>query len=85
MTDSQQQAWQETLKKLGDESISPDTMDKYLSQVLDAKTSYFALNAAQQNGTYPLLFEDARDIYVDDTLKEDVHVILYDGQTAGNY
>lgn len=80
MTDAQQQAWQETLKKLGDESISPDTMDKYLSQVLDAKTSYFTLNAAQQNGTYPLLFEDARDVYVDDTLKEDVHVILYEGQ-----
>ncbi|MGY4794302.1 RNA polymerase II [Lysinibacillus fusiformis] len=80
MTDSQQQAWQETLKKLGDESISPDTLDKYLSQVLDAKTSYFALNAAQQNGTYPLLFEDPRDVYVDDMLKEDVHVILYEGQ-----
>lgn len=80
MTDSQQQAWQETLKKLGDESISPDTLDKYLSQVLDAKTSYFALNAAQPNGTYPLLFEDPRDVYVDDMLKEDVHVILYEGQ-----
>ncbi|WP_312506814.1 RNA polymerase II [Lysinibacillus sp.] len=81
MTDNQQQAWQETLKKLGDESISPDTLDTYLSQVLDAKTSYFTLNAQQKNGIYPLLFEDARDVYVNDVLKEDVRVIRYEGQT----
>ncbi len=81
MTDNQQQTWQETLKKLGDESISPDTLDKYLSQVLDAKTSYFTLNAQQKNGVYPLLFEDARDVYVNDVLKEDVRVIRYEGQT----
>jgi hypothetical protein len=80
MTDSQQQAWQEKLKNLGEEPLSPDTLDKYLSQALDAKTSYFTLNAAQKDGTYPLLFEDARDVYVDDVLKEDVHVILYEGQ-----
>jgi len=80
MTDSQQQSWQDKLKKLGDDPISPNTMDEYLSQVLDAKTSYFTLNAAQKNGTYPLLFEDSRDVYVNDVLKEDVHVILYEGQ-----
>ncbi|XRD25828.1 RNA polymerase II [Lysinibacillus fusiformis] len=80
MTDSQQQAWQDKLKKLGDDPLSPKTMDKYLSQVLDAQTSYFTLNAAQKEGTYPLLFEDSRDVYVNDVLKEDVHVILYEGQ-----
>ncbi|WP_342550822.1 RNA polymerase II [Lysinibacillus sp. FSL M8-0216] len=80
MTDSQQQAWQDKLKKLGDDPLSPKTMDEYLSQVLDAKTSYFTLNAAQKDGTYPLLFEDSRDVYVNDVLKEDVHVILYEGQ-----
>lgn len=80
MTDSQQQSWQDKLKKLGDDPISPNTMDEYLSQVLDAKTSYFTLNAALKNGTYPLLFEDSRDVYVNDVLKEDVHVILYEGQ-----
>lgn len=80
MTDSQQQAWQDKLKKLGDDPLSPKTMDEYLSQVLDAQTSYFTLNAAQKEGTYPLLFEDSRDVYVNDVLKEDVHVILYEGQ-----
>ncbi|KOY82565.1 RNA polymerase II [Lysinibacillus macroides] len=82
MTASQQQAWQDTLKNMGDEPITLATMDQHLSQVLgtDVKTSYFTLNAAQEQGTYPLLFEDARSVYVDGTQREDVHVILYEGQ-----
>ncbi|WP_341301831.1 RNA polymerase II [Lysinibacillus sp. FSL H8-0500] len=83
MTASQQQAWQDALKNMGDEPITLATMDQHLSQVLgtDVKTSYFTLNAAQEQGTYPLLFEDARSVYVDGTQREDVHVILYEGQT----
>lgn len=80
MTADQEAAWQEALNELGEEPISPDTMDKLLSEVLEAKTSYFKLNAAQENGTYPLLFEDERSVYVNDVLKEDVHVILHEGQ-----
>lgn len=79
MTASQQLAWQEAMDNLGQESISPETMDKLLSTVLNGKTSYFQLNAAQ-DGTYPLLMEDERSIYVDGIHKKDVHVILYEGQ-----
>ncbi|MFY0517009.1 RNA polymerase II [Lysinibacillus sp. UGB7] len=81
MTANQESAWQKALDTLGEESISPTTMDELLSDVLDAKTSYFKLNAAQENGTYPLLFEDDRSVYVDDTIKQDVQVIFYEGQT----
>ncbi|MGN4126335.1 RNA polymerase II [Lysinibacillus sphaericus] len=81
MTANQELAWQKALDTLGEEPISPTTMDELLSDILDAKTSYFKLNAAQENGTYPLLFEDDRSVYVDDTIKQDVQVIFYEGQT----
>jgi len=80
MTESQQLAWQEAMDNLGTESISPASMDTLLSTVLNAKTSYFQLNAAQENGIYPLLLEDERTVYVDGLHKKDVHVILYEGQ-----
>lgn len=80
MTESQQVAWQEAMDNLGEETISPATMDTLLSTVLNAKTSYFQLNATQENGTYPLLLEDERSVYVDGIHKKDVHVILYEGQ-----
>ncbi|MFE3576296.1 RNA polymerase II, partial [Lysinibacillus sp. NPDC059133] len=80
MTANQESAWQEALDKLGEEQISPASMDDLLSKVLDAKTSYFKLNAAQENGTYPLLFEDDRNVYVNDALRDDVQVILNEGQ-----
>jgi len=80
MTESQQLAWQEAMDNLGTESISPASMDTLLSTVLNAKTSYFQLNAAQENGVYPLLLEDERTVYVDGLHKKDVHVILYEGQ-----
>lgn len=80
MTESQQLAWQEAVDNLGAETISPASMDTLLSTVLNAKTSYFQLNAAQENGTYPLLLEDERSVYVDGLHKKDVHVILYEGQ-----
>lgn len=80
MTADQESAWQESLDKLGEEPISPALMDDLLSKVLNAKTSYFKLNAAQVNGTYPLLFEDDRNVYVNDVLRKDVHVILSEGQ-----
>jgi len=80
MTESQQLAWQEAMDNLGAETISPASMDTLLSAVLNAKTSYFQLNAAQENGIYPLLLEDERSVYVDGLHKKDVHVILYEGQ-----
>ncbi|WP_409368236.1 RNA polymerase II [Lysinibacillus sp. 38-6] len=80
MTESQQLAWQEAMDNLGAETISPATMDTLLSTVLNAKTSYFQLNATQEKGTYPLLLEDERSVYVDGLHKKDVHVILYEGQ-----
>ncbi|MGE7090025.1 RNA polymerase II [Lysinibacillus sp. NPDC048646] len=81
MTANQELAWQEAIKTFGEDPISPTTMDNLLSDVLDAKTSYFQLNAAQENSTYPLLFEDDRSVYVDGLIKKDVDVIFYEGQT----
>ncbi|AVK83040.1 RNA polymerase II [Lysinibacillus sp. B2A1] len=81
MTTDQESAWQEAMNKLGEEPISPASMDDLLSAVLGAKTSYFKLNTEQKNGTYPLYFEDERDIYVNDTLKKDVQFISYEGQS----
>ena len=81
MTTDQEAAWQEAMNKLGEEPITPASMDDLLTAVLGAKTSYFKLNTEQKNGTYPLFFEDDRDIYVNDTLKKDVQFIHYEGQS----
>ncbi len=42
MTTTQDAAWQEALNKLGEEPISPASMDDLLSEVLNAKTSYLS-------------------------------------------
>ena len=81
MTTDQEAAWQEAMNKLGEEPITPASMDDLLTGVLGAKTSYFKLNTEQKNGTYPLFFEDDRDIYVNDALKKDVQFIHYEGQS----
>lgn len=81
MTTDQEAAWQEAMNKLGEEPITPASMDDLLTVVLGAKTSYFKLNTEQKNGTYPLFFEDDRDIYVNDALKKDVQFIHYEGQS----
>ncbi|CAM5448320.1 RNA polymerase II OS=Lysinibacillus sphaericus OX=1421 GN=LS41612_18475 PE=4 SV=1 [Lysinibacillus sphaericus] len=44
MTSDQQVAWKDAMHNLGQEPISPVSMDKLLSTVLNAKTSYFQLN-----------------------------------------
>lgn len=81
MSDDQERAWQDAVKSLGEEPISPAKMDELLSEVLAKKTSYFELNVAYEDGVYPLLFEDGRSVYVDEIVKEDVKIILYEGQT----
>ncbi|KOS69592.1 RNA polymerase II [Lysinibacillus contaminans] len=81
MSDDQERAWQEAVKSLGEEPISPAKMDELLSEVLAMKTSYFELNVANENSVYPLLFEDGRSVYIDEIIKEDVNIILYEGQT----
>ena len=81
MTTDQEAAWQEAMNKLGEQPITPASMDDLLTAVLGAKTSYFKLNTEQKSGTYPLFFEDDRDIYVNDALKKDVQFIHYEGQS----
>ncbi|GLC87573.1 RNA polymerase II [Lysinibacillus piscis] len=80
MTSTQKVAWQEALEKLEETTVSPESMDALLSEVLGHKTSYFQLNTTQESGTYPLLFEDERNVYVNDIIQKDVHVISYEGQ-----
>lgn len=80
MSNDQERAWQEAVEGLGEESISPTKMDELLTKVLGAETSYFALNAKHEKGVYPLLFEDGRSVYIDEIIKEDVDIILYEGQ-----
>ncbi len=56
MTTDQEAAWQEAMNKLGEQPITPASMDDLLTAVLGAKTSYFKLNTEQKSGTYPLFF-----------------------------
>lgn len=68
------------LKGLEDQKITPEVVDAEISAVLGASTAYVTMNAQTEKGTFPFLFNDPREIYVDVNKNEDVQVILKDGQ-----
>ncbi|MER2105454.1 MAG: RNA polymerase II [Solibacillus sp.] len=79
MSDSQLADWTARLKALEGQKITPEVLDAEVSAVLGASTAYITMNA-QTKGTFPFLFNDPREIYVDVTKNEEVQVILKDGQ-----
>ena len=54
-------------------------LDAEISAVLGASTAYLTMNT-QSKESFPFLFNDPRDIYVDTNKNETVQVILKDGQ-----
>lgn len=78
MTDSQRTHWVNELNSLKGKEISAVLLDETLSKVLGNHTQYFSSNEST-DGIYPLLYNDIRDLYVNNHLKDDVNVIFKEG------
>lgn len=80
MSKSQLEAWNVGLENLKGKKVNAKVLDNLLSKVFNKDTEYFSLNESI-DGVFPFVFNDAREMYVNDKLVEDVFVILKDGLT----
>jgi len=78
MSEAQMASWIEKLDDLKGKKISAKQLDDLLSQVLGNDTEYFTMNA-QTEQVFPFLFNDKRKVFVQDEFREDVKVVLKDG------
>lgn len=76
----QREDWKFGLDELKGEKIDSNILDDLLSQTLNNKTSYFKLNETSGSTVVPLLFEEERDLYLNDKKLSDVKIILRDGE-----
>src|SRR5690606_35282007 len=79
LTDAQLTDWQERLQALQGKNISGEMLDKELSEVLGASTKYISMNA-QSEKSYPFLYNDPRNLYVNSEKQPAVQVVLKDGE-----
>lgn len=79
LTDVQLTDWRERLGALEGKKISGELLDKELSEVLGASTKYISMNA-QSEKSYPFLYNDPRNLYVNSEKQPAVQVVLKDGE-----
>ncbi|MBQ0137995.1 MAG: hypothetical protein KBT36_01755 [Kurthia sp.] len=77
---AQSASWNDGLSALKGKKIDAGILDQLLSKTLNNKTSYFKMNEASGNKVVPLLFEEKRDLYLNDEKLTDVKIILKDGE-----
>lgn len=76
----QKNAWKTGLSELEGKAVDSSILDKLLSQTLDSKTSFFQMNEANKKEVVPLIFEETRELYINDQKIDDVKIILKDGE-----
>ncbi|AWE06560.1 RNA polymerase II [Lysinibacillus sp. 2017] len=79
MTEEQLADWNAHLKDLENKKISAQVLDEQLSAVLGASTKYVTMSARSKT-SYPFLYNDPREIYVDLHKQSDIQVVLKDGE-----
>ena len=79
MTDAQLEEWKERLNALKGEVIDAKVLDEQLSAVLDASTNFITMSARSKT-SYPFLYNDRREVYVNTHKQGDIQVILKDGE-----
>ena len=79
MTDEQLVNWNERLQALEGQKMNAQVLDEQLSEILGASTKYVTMNV-QVEDSYPFLFNDPRDIYLDLHKQEAIQVVLKDGE-----
>lgn len=72
--------WKQGIDDLEGQTIDSSKLDDLLSETLNEKTSYFKLNEASGSKIVPLLFEEKRDLYLDEQKLSDVKIILRGGE-----
>lgn len=77
---NQSTEWHEGLTALKGEKVDASILDQLLSKTLNNKTSYFKMNETSGNKVVPLLFEETRELYLNDEKLTDVKIILKDGE-----
>ncbi|MBK3495444.1 hypothetical protein JFL43_11395 [Viridibacillus sp. YIM B01967] len=80
MSNEQSKVWKKGLIKQKGETISPKSLDQLLSETIDLKTSFFEMNDNDNQEVAPLLFEDARKVYMKEIQDENMQVIFKDGR-----
>lgn len=79
MTEEQLDDWISRINNLKGNNVSPAILDEELSAVFGEYTQYLSMNADAEE-TYPFMFNDKRDVYVNGVLKEEIDVILQEGK-----
>ena len=79
MTEQQLDDWVSRLENLKGKTVSPTILDEELSAIFGVHTEYLSMNVDAEE-TYPFMFNDKRDVYVNDVLTEEIDVILYEGK-----
>lgn len=79
MTEEQRADWISRLENLKGKTVSPAILDEELSAVFGVHTEYLSMNVDAEE-TYPFMFNDKRDVYVNDVLTEKIDVILHEGK-----
>ena len=79
MTDAQLKKWTERLTAMQGEAVNPTVLDEMISEVLGAHTRFITMNAGAK-GVYPFLYNDVRDVYLNEYTQENIQIILKDGQ-----
>ena len=79
LTDAQLTDWLARLQMLEGEAMNPKVLDEQLSDILAASTMYVTMNATTE-GSYPFLFNDPREIFVNLHKQETIQVVLKDGE-----
>ncbi|MGN7477216.1 RNA polymerase II [Solibacillus silvestris] len=79
MTDAQLAEWTERLRALEGQSLNAQVLDEQLSEVLGASTKYITMNVQTEN-SYPFLYNDPRELYVNLDKQPAIQVVLKDGE-----
>ena len=79
MTEEQLDDWVSRLEDLKGKTVTPTILDEELSAVFGVHTEYLSMNVDAEE-TYPFMFNDKRDVYINDKLTEEIDVILYEGE-----
>lgn len=79
MTDVQLVEWNKRLIALEGQEVNAKVLDAQLSQVLGASTQHITMSA-RSKGSYPFLYNDPRELFVDSKKHEDIQVVLKDGE-----
>ena len=79
MTEEQQADWSSRIEGLKGKKVSPAILDEELSAVFGNHTEYLSMNVDAEE-TYPFMFNDQRDVYVNGVLTEEIDVILHEGK-----